>query len=98
MRTCRGRAAATRCPWQYAGREVWVRDRSGEVDVRYGGERIARHARAPHQHAVVTVASTHQEIPLEARGLIQESIETTRDRSHPSGPPIWTTWRKRCAG
>jgi transposase len=51
-------------PWQYAGREVWVRDRSGEVDILYGSERIAVHARAQRQHAVVTRAEHHHGIPL----------------------------------
>jgi transposase len=51
-------------PWQYAGREVWVRERNADIDVLYGSERIARHARAPRQHAVVTRAEHHQGIPL----------------------------------
>ena len=27
-------------PWQYAGKEVWVREQGGDVEVRYGAERI----------------------------------------------------------
>jgi transposase len=53
-------------PWQYAGREVWVRDRGGEVDVLYRSERIAVHARAQRLHALVTRAEHHQGIPLGA--------------------------------
>jgi len=53
-------------PWRYAGREVWVRDRSGEVDIVYGSERIAVHTRAQRQHAIVTRAEHHQGIPLGA--------------------------------
>lgn len=34
----------------------------------YGGERIAEHARAPQQHAVVTRAEHHQGTPLGAAG------------------------------
>jgi len=57
-------------PWQYAGREVWVRhgSGSGEVEVLYGGARIAVHARAPHVHAVVTRAEHHHGIPTGAAG------------------------------
>ena len=28
-------------PWQYAGKEVWVREHGGDVEVRHGGKRIA---------------------------------------------------------
>jgi transposase len=53
-------------PWQYAGREVWVRNGggNGEVEVLYGGARIAVHARAQCRHAVVTRAEHHHGIPL----------------------------------
>jgi transposase len=53
-------------PWQYAGREVWVRDRGGEVDVLCGSERVAVHARAERPHTLVTRAEHHQGIPLGA--------------------------------
>jgi hypothetical protein len=33
-------------PWQYAGKEVWVREHNGAVEVHYGGERIVVHAPA----------------------------------------------------
>jgi hypothetical protein len=55
-------------PWQYAGREVWVRESSGGVDVWCGGERVAQHARAVHRQAVVTRSEHHQGIPLGASG------------------------------
>jgi hypothetical protein len=52
-------------PWQYAGREVWVRSGNGEeVEVLYGGAPIAVHGRAPRRHTVVTRAEHHQGIPL----------------------------------
>ena len=51
-------------PWQYAGKEVWVRQQGGEVEVRYGAERIAVHAPAVKRHQVVTQNEHHQGIPL----------------------------------
>src|ERR1700689_1654605 len=51
-------------PWQYAGKEVWVREQDGEVEVRYSAERIARHAPAQRRHQVVTQSEHHQGIPL----------------------------------
>jgi transposase len=51
-------------PWQYAGKEVWVRKHNGEVEVRYGAERIALHEQAATCHQVVTHNEHHQGIPL----------------------------------
>ncbi len=51
-------------PWQYAGKEVWVRERGGEVEVRYGAERIALHGQAATRYQVVTQNEHHQGIPL----------------------------------
>ncbi len=51
-------------PWQYAGKEVWVRDQAGEVEVRYGAERIAAHAPAAKRHQIITRSEHHQGIPL----------------------------------
>lgn len=51
-------------PWPYAGKQVWVREHGGAVEVRYGAERIARHARAATRHQVVTQSEHHQGIPL----------------------------------
>ena len=51
-------------PWQYAGKEVWVRAQGYEVEVRYGAERIALHAPAEKRHQVVTQREHHQGIPL----------------------------------
>ena len=51
-------------PWQYAGKEVWVREQGREVEVRYGGERIAVHRAALRRHEVVTQAEHHAGIPL----------------------------------
>lgn len=54
-------------PWSYAGKEVWVRERNDEVEVRYGAYPIARHERAQHKHQTVRVAEHHEGIPLGAR-------------------------------
>ena len=51
-------------PWQYAGKEVWVREHGGEVEVRYGADRIAWHTQAAARHQVVTQTEHHQGIPL----------------------------------
>jgi transposase len=50
-------------PWLYAGKEVWVRERGGYVEVRYGAERIAVHAQAVRHHQVVTLSEHHVGIP-----------------------------------
>ncbi|HEY1206840.1 MAG: IS21 family transposase [Bryobacteraceae bacterium] len=54
-------------PWSYAGKQVWVRERGGDVEVLYGRERIAVHGQARHKHAVMTQAEHHRGIPLGAR-------------------------------
>jgi transposase len=54
-------------PWQYAGKEVWVREIADEVDVLDGRARIAAHARAQRKHEVVTFPLHHQGIPMGAR-------------------------------
>lgn len=53
-------------PWQYAGKEVWVREQGCEVEVRYGAERIALHTQAVKRHQIVTQSEHHQGIPLGA--------------------------------
>jgi hypothetical protein len=60
-------------PWEYAGKEVWVRDNHCDVEVRYGAERIAVHARAVGRHQVVTRSEHHEGIPL---GVAQRSGKT----------------------
>jgi transposase len=50
--------------WQYAGKEVWVRQQGGDVEVRYGAERIALHAPAARRHQIITQREHHQGIPL----------------------------------
>jgi Mu transposase-like protein len=54
-------------PWEYAGKEVWVRERGRDIEVRYGSERIAAHAPAVRRHQVVTMGEHHEGIPLGTR-------------------------------
>jgi hypothetical protein len=51
-------------PWRYAGRQVWVRGRSGQMEVHYGGQCIASHIAASGKHQTITQAEHHREIPL----------------------------------
>lgn len=54
-------------PWAYAGREVWVRARGGQVEVRYGATEIARHTESVRKHMIVRQTEHHAGIPLGAR-------------------------------
>jgi hypothetical protein len=54
-------------PWQYAGKEVWVREIADEVDVLDGRAMIAAHARARLKHEVVTFPAHHQRNPAGER-------------------------------
>jgi len=51
-------------PWVYAGQPVWVRDRGGQVEVHYGGERVAVHSRVAGKHHIITSSEHHHGIPL----------------------------------
>ena len=51
-------------PWQYAGKEVWVRERGSDVEVHFGGERIAVHQRAASRHQLIRQQQHHEGIPL----------------------------------
>jgi len=53
-------------PWAYAGKEVWVCERSNYLEVHYGAQRIAIHERAG-RHRTVTQAEHHRGIPLGSR-------------------------------
>jgi transposase len=50
-------------PWQYAGKDVWVHERAGRIEIDCGAERIAVHDRAG-RHRVVTNSEHHRGIPL----------------------------------
>ncbi len=51
-------------PWLYAGKEVWVRDHGQYVEVRYGAERIAVHARRSDVIRSLRISEHHEGIPL----------------------------------
>ena len=53
-------------PWQYAGKDVWVRARASQIEVYCGAERIAVHTSAG-RHRVVTCSEHHSGIPLGAK-------------------------------
>ncbi len=71
-------------PWQYAGKEVWVREQGAEVEVHYGGQRIAVHARAERRHQVVTHPPHHQGIPLGSERTSGKILIQMRER----GPSV----------
>jgi transposase len=54
-------------PWEFAGREVWVHERSGDVEVHYGEQRIAAHSKTSREHLTVTQPEHHRGIPSGAR-------------------------------
>ena len=55
-------------PWTYAGASVWVRERDDQIEVHYGGQCIATHARTSGKHHLIRVPEHHHGIPLGARG------------------------------
>jgi transposase len=75
-------------PWTYAGSPVWVRDREDQIEVHYGGNKIAVHRRASGKHQIITVPEHHHGIPLGTRGPstktlihIQQTAPTVEVRS-----------------
>jgi transposase len=74
-------------PWQYAGKEVWVRQQEGEVEVHCGAELIARHAPAVRRHQIVTRSEHHEGIPLGSKATgktlihIQQNAPAVERRS-----------------
>jgi transposase len=59
----RWQASRYSVPWSYVGQEVWVREQGRQVEVYYGGERIAGHAPATGRHQVITERRHHDGIP-----------------------------------
>ena len=53
-------------PWQHAGREVWVREKAGQVEVHWGGEQVATHPLAGGKHRTIVMPDHHSGIPLSA--------------------------------
>ena len=75
-------------PWVYAGCPVWIRDRDNQIEVHYGGEKIAAHPRALGKHQIITRPEHHHGIPLGTRGPstkilihIQQTAPTVEVRS-----------------
>ena len=74
-------------PWQFAGKDVWVRECASCIEVHHGAERIAVHEHAG-RHRVVTFADHHRGIPLGSRSRgdkvlihIREAAPTVEVRS-----------------
>jgi len=61
-------------PWQYAGSQVWVEDRAGEVQVHFGSERIASHSAATGKHQTITRPEHHQSIPFRSTGNERKTL------------------------
>ena len=55
-------------PWEYVGKQVWVRPRGEQIEVRCGAERIAVHTRARGKHELITEPVHHAGIPLGSDG------------------------------
>lgn len=53
-------------PWAAAGREVWIRELAGRVEISCDHERIAVHALCAGRHHVLTQPQHHQGIPFYA--------------------------------
>ena len=74
-------------PWEYAGRQVHVRECGNQIEVLWGASRIATHTLVAQGHQVVTSAHHHQDIPLGAKNSaktlvqIQQSAPTVEHRS-----------------
>jgi transposase len=55
-------------PWNYAGKQVWVREKEGGfLEVHYGERRIAEHAQAPGRHLIMRNEEHHTGIPFGVR-------------------------------
>ena len=74
-------------PWEYAGRQVQVRECGTDLEVFCGADRIATHAVADGHHSVITNRRHHEGIPLGAKTTgktlvhIQQSAPTVEQRS-----------------
>ena len=55
-------------PWAYAGASVWVRGRDNQIEVHYGGEKIAVHPRASGKHRITVSTGSSR-----CRNIIMES-------------------------
>jgi transposase len=55
-------------PWAAAGREVWIRELAGQVEISCEHERIAAHAVCPGRHQVLTHPPHHPGMPFSGAG------------------------------
>jgi transposase len=62
-------------PWEYAGRQVHIRECGNEMEVLWGSTRIATHTLVAGGHQVVTSARHHQDIPLGAKNTTKTLIQ-----------------------
>jgi transposase len=61
-------------PWRVVGREVWLQEVDGQLQISREGERLALHSLCTGRHQVITVAGHHQDMPMESqsrRGKVQ---------------------------
>lgn len=55
-------------PWRAAGREVWVREAAGQIEIVREQETLARHELCRGKHQVITLAAHHADMPLSGNG------------------------------
>jgi hypothetical protein len=74
-------------PWEYAGRQVHIRECGAEIEVLWGANRIAAHSMVAGRHQVVTIDRHHEGIPMGAKTTaktlvqIQQSAPAVERRS-----------------
>jgi transposase len=74
-------------PWEYAGRQVHIRECGDAIEVLCGAARIATHSLAAGRYHVITSSMHHEGIPLGARKTgktlvhIRQSAPTVEQRS-----------------
>lgn len=67
-------------PWQFAGKEVWLRECEQRVEVHYGAERIALHEKGA-RHRTIIQAEHHRGIPLGDRQRGEKILIQLRERA-----------------
>jgi transposase len=85
-------------PWQYAGKEVWVRDHGLSVEIRYSAERIAVHAPASGRHQVVTLNHHHAGIPTHNRQSVKTLIHIAQSAPVVEHRPLAAYESAACGG
>ena len=85
-------------PWQYAGKEVWVRDHGPAVEIHYSTERIAVHAPAATRHQVVTLRHHHVGIPTHNRQSTKTLVHITQSSPVVEHRPLAAYEALACGG